>query len=247
MKKLTNHIVQLSRTRQIRLSAFGGKDYQSPRQPPAHHTRVSTRHPQSARSPGHLFCLLSPHFRSAKQKTQPEMEPATAAGKSPDPMPSPPPEVPSPVVNSSSPAASPAPPGAREVAAVMEAVERDAAAIAESYASLFASLRVALSNVRTLSSQTKRGEPSSSATLPSHSRTRLMDYDESYCCDAWKRRSPRRRRRTWSAWATSSSASRNLVRPRESRLLGNLLGSLECSHVLGPWGNSVFGLVQLNL
>jgi hypothetical protein len=169
--------------------------------------------------------LLSPHFRSAKQKTQPEkeMEPATAAGKSPDPMPTPPPEGPSPVVTSSSSAASPvtqapppAPPGAREVAAVMEAVERDAAAIAESYASLFASLRVALSNVRTLSSQTKRGEPSSSATLPSHSRTRLMDYDESYCCDAWKRRSPRRRRRTWSAWATSSAASRNLVRPRDS-------------------------------
>ena len=59
------------------------------------------------------------------------------------------------MVNSSSPAASPAPPGAREVAAVMEAVERDAAAIAESYASLFTSLRVALSSVRTLSSHTK--------------------------------------------------------------------------------------------
>jgi hypothetical protein len=40
-----------------------------------------------------------------------------------------------------------APPEARKVAAAMEAVERDAAAIAESYASLFASLRIALSNV----------------------------------------------------------------------------------------------------
>jgi hypothetical protein len=36
------------------------------------------------------------------------------------------------------------------VAAAMEAVERDAVAIAESYASLFASLRIALSNVRLL-------------------------------------------------------------------------------------------------
>ncbi|KAG2636948.1 uncharacterized protein LOC120658448 [Panicum virgatum] len=77
------------------------------------------------------------------------MEPATVAGKSPDPMPSPPPEVPSPVVNSSSPAASSAPPGAREVAAV----ERDAAAIAESYASLFTSLRLALSNVTSTSAE----------------------------------------------------------------------------------------------
>jgi hypothetical protein len=48
-----------------------------------------------------------------------------------------------------------APPAAREVAAAMEAVERDAAAIAESYASLFASLRVALSNVCALSTPHK--------------------------------------------------------------------------------------------
>ncbi|VAH45937.1 unnamed protein product [Triticum turgidum subsp. durum] len=60
-------------------------------------------------------------------------------------------EDPLPVHFSSSGAAAPATtvtsPGAREVAAAMEAVERDAAAIAESYASLFASLRITLSNV----------------------------------------------------------------------------------------------------
>nr|CAB3457951.1 unnamed protein product [Digitaria exilis] len=87
------------------------------------------------------------------------MEP-TAAGESPspDPPPSPPPEgPPSADTSSSSTAATgtqaPAPPGpgAREVAVAMEAVERDAAAIAESYASLFASLRVALSNVTSTS------------------------------------------------------------------------------------------------
>ncbi|KAJ1290922.1 hypothetical protein BS78_02G279200 [Paspalum vaginatum] len=84
------------------------------------------------------------------------MEPAAAAGESRDPPP--PPENPSPV-EAFSPSAitaapgtqAPAPPGAREVAAAMEAVERDAAAIAESYASLFASLRVALSNVTSTS------------------------------------------------------------------------------------------------
>ena len=43
----------------------------------------------------------------------------------------------------------------REVAAAMEAVERDAAAIAESYASLFASLRITLSNVLVLTSAAK--------------------------------------------------------------------------------------------
>ncbi|OEL24916.1 hypothetical protein BAE44_0014063, partial [Dichanthelium oligosanthes] len=86
------------------------------------------------------------------------MEPApfaVSAVESRDPRlpPSPPPEGPSSVDSSSSctfPSSpgtpAPAPPGAREVAAAMEAVERDAAAIAESYASLFASLRVALSN-----------------------------------------------------------------------------------------------------
>ncbi|KAE8781575.1 hypothetical protein D1007_45096 [Hordeum vulgare] len=60
-------------------------------------------------------------------------------------------EDPSPVRFYSSCAAAPATavmsPGAREAAAAMEAVERDAAAIAESYASLFASLRITLSNV----------------------------------------------------------------------------------------------------
>nr|CAB3454306.1 unnamed protein product [Digitaria exilis] len=84
------------------------------------------------------------------------MEPAAAAGESPspDPPPSPPPEGPPSADTSSSTAATgtqaPAPPGpgAREVAAAMEAVERDATAIAESYASLFASLRVALSNAK---------------------------------------------------------------------------------------------------
>ena len=101
------------------------------------------------------------------------MEPAAAAGESRDPPPSPPPEdlstvEPSPSSSSSSFATAvvapgtqaPAPPGAREVAAAMEAVERDASAIAESYASLFASLRVALSNVRTLSLYVPtQGEP----------------------------------------------------------------------------------------
>ncbi|CAN6199013.1 unnamed protein product [Urochloa humidicola] len=84
------------------------------------------------------------------------MEPATAAGESPDPPPSPLPEEPSPSNTSASSAPvpdtpAPAPPGAREVAAAMETVERDAAAIAESYASLFASLRIALSNVTSTS------------------------------------------------------------------------------------------------
>jgi hypothetical protein len=99
-----------------------------------------------------------------------EMEPAAAAGESRDPPPPPPPEdlstvEPSPSSSSSSSATAVvapgtqalAPPGAREVAAAMEAVERDAAAIAESYASLFASLRVALSNVRTLSLRSNTG------------------------------------------------------------------------------------------
>lgn len=109
----------------------------------------------------------TPRFRSTTQKerTQPEkMEPAAAAGESLDPPLSPPPEASSPEETPSSsstasgtqaPAPAPAPSGTREVAAAMEAVERDAAAIAESYASLFASLRVALSNVRTLSSCSK--------------------------------------------------------------------------------------------
>ncbi|CAN6168092.1 unnamed protein product [Urochloa humidicola] len=78
------------------------------------------------------------------------MEPATAAGESPDPPPSPPPEEPSPLNTSASSAPvpdtpAPAPPGAREVAAAMETVERDAAAIADSY--------VALSNVTSTSSE----------------------------------------------------------------------------------------------
>ncbi|CAL5062766.1 unnamed protein product [Urochloa decumbens] len=88
------------------------------------------------------------------------MEPATAAGESPDPPPSPPPEEPSPEDTYSSSASAraaqapaPEPPAAREVAAAMQAVERDAAAIAESYASLFASLRVALSNVTSTSAE----------------------------------------------------------------------------------------------
>ncbi|PNT75109.1 uncharacterized protein LOC100832287 [Brachypodium distachyon] len=82
-----------------------------------------------------------------------------------DASPNPPPaqeessqEDPSPARSSSSPstaptAAAPPPPGAREVAAAMLAVERDAAAIAESYASLFASLRIALSNVTSTSAE----------------------------------------------------------------------------------------------
>ncbi|KAM3366099.1 hypothetical protein ACQJBY_015558 [Aegilops geniculata] len=64
-------------------------------------------------------------------------------------------EDPSPARFSSTVAAAPATtvtsPGAREVAAAMEAVERDAAAIAESYASLFASLCITLSNVTSTS------------------------------------------------------------------------------------------------
>ncbi|XP_066397748.1 uncharacterized protein [Miscanthus floridulus] len=98
------------------------------------------------------------------------MEPAAAAGESRDPPPPPPPPPPpedlstvepSPSSSSSSSTTAvvapgrqaPAPAGAREVAAAMEAVERDAAAIAESYASLFASLRVALSNVTSTSAE----------------------------------------------------------------------------------------------
>lgn len=68
-------------------------------------------------------------------------------------------EDPSPARFSSTGAAAPATtvtsPGAREVAAAMEAVERDAAAIAESYASLFASLRITLSNVLVLTTAAK--------------------------------------------------------------------------------------------
>ncbi|GJN07444.1 hypothetical protein PR202_ga25277 [Eleusine coracana subsp. coracana] len=77
---------------------------------------------------------------------------SAAGGDSSDP-PLAPPTDPSPAEpsSSSSAAAVPpgpaAPPGAREVAAAMEAVERDATAIADSYAALFASLRDALSNV----------------------------------------------------------------------------------------------------
>ncbi|KAK1680482.1 hypothetical protein QYE76_041330 [Lolium multiflorum] len=51
------------------------------------------------------------------------------------------------------PVATAPPPEARKVAAAMEAVERDAVAIAESYASLFASLRIALSNVTSTSAE----------------------------------------------------------------------------------------------
>eukprot|EP00267_Zea_mays_P050400 XP_020403196.1 uncharacterized protein LOC100277226 isoform X3 [Zea mays] len=89
------------------------------------------------------------------------MEPAAAAGES-DSSPPPPPEdlstvEPSPSSSSSATAVvapeTPPPPGAQAVAAAMEAVERDAAAIAESYASLFASLRVALSNVTSTSAE----------------------------------------------------------------------------------------------
>jgi hypothetical protein len=89
------------------------------------------------------------------------MEPA--AGDSSDPPVVAPPEDPSPVDSSTLPSAAvvspvPAvPPAAREVAAAMEVVKRDAAAIADSYASLFASLRVALSNVCALSTPHKRG------------------------------------------------------------------------------------------
>lgn len=85
------------------------------------------------------------------------------ATSSPNPPPAPAPEEapqedPSPVRSSSSssapaPVAAAAPPEARKVAAAMEAVERDAAAIAESYASLFASLRIALSNVTATSAE----------------------------------------------------------------------------------------------
>ncbi|XP_051216045.1 uncharacterized protein [Lolium perenne] len=68
------------------------------------------------------------------------------------------PEDPSPLSSSSSSSApatvaTAAPPEARKVAAAMEAVERDAVAIAESYASLFASLRIALSNVTSTSAE----------------------------------------------------------------------------------------------
>uniref|UniRef100_A0A0A9DC75 BLOC-1-related complex subunit 6 C-terminal helix domain-containing protein n=1 Tax=Arundo donax TaxID=35708 RepID=A0A0A9DC75_ARUDO len=85
---------------------------------------------------------------------------AAAGGECRDPLPAPNPEGPSPGELSSSASASaadapgaPPPPGAREVAAAMEAMERDAAAIAESYASLFASLRVALSDVTSTSAE----------------------------------------------------------------------------------------------
>uniref|UniRef100_A0ACD5UYI6 Uncharacterized protein n=1 Tax=Avena sativa TaxID=4498 RepID=A0ACD5UYI6_AVESA len=83
------------------------------------------------------------------------------ATSSPNPPPAPEEasqEDPSPVRSSSSssvstPEAKEVPPDARKVAAAMEAVERDAVAIAESYASLFASLRIALSNVTTTSAE----------------------------------------------------------------------------------------------
>ncbi|CAM0905873.1 unnamed protein product [Alopecurus aequalis] len=81
------------------------------------------------------------------------------ADATPFPNPAPeqaPQEDPSAVRSSASeaaPAATAAPPEARKVAAAMEAVERDAAAIAESYASLFASLRIALSNVTSTSAE----------------------------------------------------------------------------------------------
>uniref|UniRef100_A0A0E0AJQ2 BLOC-1-related complex subunit 6 C-terminal helix domain-containing protein n=1 Tax=Oryza glumipatula TaxID=40148 RepID=A0A0E0AJQ2_9ORYZ len=77
------------------------------------------------------------------------MEEPAAAAASPDP-----PEDPSPSPSSApSPAAAAPPPGPRELAAAMEAVERDAAAISDSYASLFASLRVALANVTSTSAE----------------------------------------------------------------------------------------------
>ncbi|KAG8100047.1 hypothetical protein GUJ93_ZPchr0013g35752 [Zizania palustris] len=76
------------------------------------------------------------------------------AAASPDLPAAPPPEDPS---SSCSPSASSqagaASPGPRELAAAMEAVERDAAAIADSYASLFASLRIALSNTTSTSAE----------------------------------------------------------------------------------------------
>ncbi|KAF0906669.1 hypothetical protein E2562_012243 [Oryza meyeriana var. granulata] len=78
-------------------------------------------------------------------------EPAAA---SPDPSVPAPPEDPSPSDSPSAPSpAGVAHPGPRELAAAMEAVERDAAAIADSYASLFASLRVALANVTSTSAE----------------------------------------------------------------------------------------------
>ncbi|XP_062190564.1 uncharacterized protein LOC133893540 [Phragmites australis] len=85
-------------------------------------------------------------------------EAAAAVGESRDPPPPPPPEDPSLAETSSSAVAAdvpgaPPPPGVRGVAAAMEAVERDAAAIAESYASLFSSLRFALSNVTSTSAE----------------------------------------------------------------------------------------------
>uniref|UniRef100_A0A0E0I0T7 Uncharacterized protein n=1 Tax=Oryza nivara TaxID=4536 RepID=A0A0E0I0T7_ORYNI len=77
------------------------------------------------------------------------MEEPAAAAASPDP-----PEDPSPSPSSApSPAAAAPPPGPRELAAAMEAVERDVAAISDSYASLFASLRVALANVTSTSAE----------------------------------------------------------------------------------------------
>ncbi|WVZ65930.1 hypothetical protein U9M48_015216 [Paspalum notatum var. saurae] len=127
----------------------------------------STHHPQKAAKARKTLPLHSSQFglhqssevpicctTARHRKTQPEkeMEPAAAAGESRDPPP-PPSENPSPVEAFSSSAAVTDAPGtqAREVAAAMEAVERDATAIAESYASLFASLRVALSNVTSTS------------------------------------------------------------------------------------------------
>uniref|UniRef100_A0A0E0LKP3 Uncharacterized protein n=1 Tax=Oryza punctata TaxID=4537 RepID=A0A0E0LKP3_ORYPU len=75
-------------------------------------------------------------------------EPAAAVAASPAP-----PENPSPSSSGPSPAGTAPPPGPRELAAAMEAVERDAAAIADSYASLFASLRLALANVTSTSAE----------------------------------------------------------------------------------------------
>ncbi|XP_006657699.1 predicted GPI-anchored protein 58 [Oryza brachyantha] len=84
-------------------------------------------------------------------------DPAAASTPSPSPDPPAPPDNQSPSHSSPSApspaAAAPPGPGPRELAAAMEAVERDAAAIADSYASLFASLRVALSNVTSTSAE----------------------------------------------------------------------------------------------
>uniref|UniRef100_A0A0D9WYU6 Uncharacterized protein n=1 Tax=Leersia perrieri TaxID=77586 RepID=A0A0D9WYU6_9ORYZ len=81
-----------------------------------------------------------------------------AAAASSDPPATPPPEDTSqshhsPSASSPAGAGPPPSPGPRELAAAMEAVERDAAAIADSYASLFASLRLALSNVTSTSAE----------------------------------------------------------------------------------------------